>query len=141
MNAIKTICGLCVVATAAAKLPENSGCGEINVVYTYVPAVAADAGLRQDAQKLIDAGCNTRIVLMGPDEDTSQLEARFQHVEFHVAGIGFGMRPATIPEIITGFENNNFLFRKTVPDTSTVYNYGPNTLLWSVARRFFIKGN
>jgi hypothetical protein len=38
MNAIKTICGLCVVAIAAAKLPENPGCGEINVLYTYVPA-------------------------------------------------------------------------------------------------------
>jgi hypothetical protein len=41
---------------------------------------------------------------MGPDEYISQLEARFQDVEFHVTGIGFGMRPATIPEIIARFE-------------------------------------
>ncbi|CAH0051809.1 unnamed protein product [Clonostachys solani] len=164
MNIIKTIYGLCIVAVAAAKLLENPGCGDINVLYTGFPAyhpyvveqgwdpVAVDAGLRQDAQNLIDAGYNTRIVLMGPDQDISQLEARFQDVEFHVTGIGFGMRPATIPEIITRFEgarhdddadllaaDNNFLFRKTVPDTPTVYNYDPNTLLWSVARRFPIE--
>ncbi|CAH0020702.1 unnamed protein product [Clonostachys rhizophaga] len=135
MNTIKTICGLCVVATAAAKLPENSGCGDINVLYTgflaYHPyvieqgwdSVAVDAGLRKDAQKLIDAVYNTkrsvivRFVLMGPDEDTSQLEARFQDVEFHIT--------------TSCFERQS--------DTPIVYNYDPSTLLWSVARRFPIK--
>jgi hypothetical protein len=44
---------------------------------------------------------------MGPEEDISQMEARFKDVEFHVTGIGYGMRPSKIPEVITRFEGEH----------------------------------
>ncbi|CAG9984920.1 unnamed protein product [Clonostachys byssicola] len=102
--------GLCVVGIAVAKLPESPGCGDINVLYTYRFSSITPYVVEQGWDPVaVDAGYNTRI-LMGPDEDVSQLEARFQDVESHMTGIGFGMRPATIPEISTRFKDNNFLF-------------------------------
>ncbi|CAH0038751.1 unnamed protein product [Clonostachys solani] len=151
MIMLKSLIGFGLITAASAKYPENPGCGDINVLYTGLPAYhpyvveqgwdpsMVDASIRSDTQNLINAGYNTRIVLMGPEEDISQMEARFKDVEFHVTGIGYGMRPSKIPEVITRFEDNVFLFNRLVPDTPTVYNYNPNTFLWSVERRFPIK--
>lgn len=60
------------------------------------------------------------------------------------------MRASTIAEVITlfegmlqvhgetniGYTDELFLFRQKTPNVPTVFNRGPDSLLWSVQRRF-----
>ncbi|KAF4456495.1 hypothetical protein F53441_1399 [Fusarium austroafricanum] len=124
------------------------GCGEVNVFYTglpgrhpYVWAQGYNGALVEEqifnhTRELREAGYNVRAVWRGPEEPATEFIQQMKGVNWHVAGIGFGVRGSQIPDVIGLFEETIDIYREEAPDAKYVFNYNPLTFLWSVKRYF-----
>ncbi|KAK7222965.1 hypothetical protein V2G26_010968 [Clonostachys chloroleuca] len=98
--------------------------------------VKVDVALRKDVNATLEAGYNVQIVWAGPGWPQEDFAKYLKGTKWDVTGIGFGMRASTIAEVVTLFEGEVFLFHQKTPNVPTVFNRGPDSLLWSVQRRF-----
>ena len=145
---------MAVSAVSSQRLFKRHGCGELDVIFTYVhslslslslslhlhtfpifspvllylhfpgctntshsglppyhPLVASqgfdpaqvDAGLRADAASIIAAGYNLRVVLMGPEVDTSVLQKQIRGHNWDGTGVGYGVRGSRLENLTVRF--------------------------------------
>ncbi|PCG89420.1 Hypothetical protein PENO1_104760 [Penicillium occitanis (nom. inval.)] len=139
-----------VTNVASAALRE---CGEVNVFYTGFPPchelVAAQgwdpvrvaAGLRNETVNLANAGYNVHAVFAGIEVPINLLEKRMHEngVKFDVTAIGYGMRGANLQPIVERFEDLVEMYERNAPEARKVFNYNPESLLWSVEHRVPLK--
>ncbi|KAI1325150.1 hypothetical protein F5Y16DRAFT_378959 [Xylariaceae sp. FL0255] len=138
-----------VIPTSTAAPSRIGECGKVDVFYTgftpYHPMVAAQGwdldrvaiGIRNDTLSLVEAGYNVHAVWAGTEIPISTLEERLDqtNVEFDLLGIGWGVRGAQIPIIVERFEDLIDMYHRKRPDVPIVFNYSPESFLWSVAHR------
>ncbi|KAM0809510.1 putative 1,3-beta-glucanosyltransferase [Seiridium cardinale] len=155
MLSLRSLAFLACIAAGIASAQETTAgthdCGEINVFYTGLPSyhplvvkqgwdpVEVDLGIIGDTRAMIEAGYNVKLVVAGPEQDIGMIRNALNGTRWDVTGVGYGVRPATIPEIVTRFEDLLQLFKEETPEARTVFNIGPTSLLWSVQRRFPLK--
>ncbi|KAI0592887.1 hypothetical protein F4775DRAFT_580291 [Biscogniauxia sp. FL1348] len=151
MNSLKLFFSTILVASgfasAARTLPLTRGCGEVNVIYTGLPGthrlvdaqgwdkVYVDRQIKKAHKEMIDAGYNVKSVHLGPEQDIRILAMEMNDTQWDITGIGFGLRGSIIGEIIARFEDIIMLYRNKAPDAPTVFNYNPESFLWSIQRR------
>ncbi|KAL4727071.1 hypothetical protein ACLX1H_005971 [Fusarium chlamydosporum] len=136
------------LATALSIVSALPGCGEVNVIYTGLPGqhkYVKDQGYDPDwtekqiadhVREMREAGYNVRGVWRGPEINGSELAEHVQGVNWHAAGVGFGVRGSNISEITGLFEENLAIYRKEAPNAKFVFNNNPLTFVWSVQRYF-----
>lgn len=56
-------------------------------------------------------------------------------VDFDLVGIGWGMRGAVMEIIVKRFEYLVDMYKRNVPKVPIVFNYSPESTIWSVAHR------
>jgi hypothetical protein len=56
-------------------------------------------------------------------------------VDFNLVGIGWGIYGATIKTIVRRFEDLVDIYKRNVPRLPIVFNYSPESIVWSVAYR------
>ncbi|KAI5918515.1 hypothetical protein F4810DRAFT_570681 [Camillea tinctor] len=151
MASLKSILSTFLMANGtsspAKHLPLARGCGEVNVLYTGLPGthnlVAAqgwdveqvDRKIRKGHQDMINAGYNVRTVLFGPEQNIDDLAREMDGINWGITGVGFGVRGSTLEELIVEFEDILMTFRQKALDSPTVFNYNPDSFLWSIQRR------
>ncbi|CAF9924867.1 MAG: hypothetical protein GOMPHAMPRED_003748 [Gomphillus americanus] len=57
-------------------------------------------------------------------------------VEFDATAIGFGIRGSTMPVVVERFERLVEMYQQKAPNARRIFNYSPDSTLWSVAHRF-----
>ncbi|KAI1357712.1 hypothetical protein F5Y08DRAFT_351852 [Xylaria arbuscula] len=138
-----------VIPTSSTEPIRVGECGQVDVFYTgfppYHPLVGAQGwdmdrvaiGIRDDTVGLVEAGYNVHVVWAGPEVSITTLEERLdqKHVEFDLMGIGPGMRGAKLPIVIERFEDLIDMYKRRRPETPIVFNYNPESFLWSVEHR------
>ncbi|KAI0443593.1 hypothetical protein F4803DRAFT_550041 [Xylaria telfairii] len=138
-----------VIPTASPAPVRVGECGQVDIFYTgfppYHPLVEAQGwdmdrvaiGIRNDTIGLVESGYNIHVVWAGPEVPIATLEERLDQkdVDFDLLGIGWGMRGATLPIIVERFEDLIGLYKRTRPETPIVFNYSPESFLWSVEHR------
>lgn len=73
------------------------------------PPEEADGAIRNSTAEMVAAGYNVAMVLSGPEMDISLLANEMKGVDWHVTGIGFGMRGANNTEAVGRFEGTSIL--------------------------------
>ncbi|KAH7004721.1 hypothetical protein EDB82DRAFT_533009 [Fusarium venenatum] len=121
---------LFVIATTFSVAFAEYGCGEVNVVYIGLPGrhkyvkeqgadpILTEKQIADNIREMREAGYNVR------------------GVDWHAAGVGFGIRGSNISELTGLFEENLAIYREEAPDAKFVFNYSPISFLWSVQRYF-----
>ncbi|KAI1638594.1 hypothetical protein F4809DRAFT_649215 [Biscogniauxia mediterranea] len=144
---ISTIIITSGIVSAAKPSPLPRGCGEVNVIYTGLPGthrlvgaqgwdrVYVDREIKKAHKGMINAGYNVKSVLLGPEQDIRILAKEMDDTPWDITGIGFGLRGSIIGEIISRFEDIIMLYRNKAPDAPTVFNYNPESFVWSIQRR------
>ncbi|KAI8176781.1 hypothetical protein K4K51_006147 [Colletotrichum sp. SAR 10_75] len=141
--------GPAATATWNPPRPNLGECGKVNVFYTefppYHPMVPAqgwdpirvDIGLRNDIQNMINAGYNVHFFWAGTETPVSVVGERLKQkgVDFDLVGIGWGVRGATIEPVVDRFENLIDMYKKSVPEVPIIFNYSPDSIVWSAAHR------
>ncbi|KAI9902224.1 hypothetical protein N3K66_004041 [Trichothecium roseum] len=151
MKSISSLVSLGLFGAVAARCIARDtlpGCGEVNVFYTGLPGfhkyvreqgfntTLVDKAIRASADAMVQAGYNVKIVLAGPEQDQDEWASHIdEDITWDITGIGNGMRSASIPEVITKFEDNLITFKEKVPEAPTVFNYNADSFLWSIQRR------
>ncbi|KAH9227402.1 hypothetical protein K456DRAFT_1730307 [Colletotrichum gloeosporioides 23] len=121
----------------------------INVFYTGLPpyhplALAegwdpelVDKGVRNDAIELVQAGYNVYVIGAGPEIPIAVIAQKMREkgVQWHITGIGMGIRASTNPVVIHRLEDLVQFFRRETPTAQQVFNSGPRSCLESVQYR------
>ncbi|CEI65643.1 unnamed protein product [Fusarium venenatum] len=125
---------LFVIATTFSVAFAEYGCGEVNVVYIGLPGrhkyvkeqgadpILTEKQIADNIREMREAGYNVR--------------GNVEGVDWHAAGVGFGIRGSNISELTGLFEENLAIYREEAPDAKFVFNYSPISFLWSVQRYF-----
>ncbi|OBS27892.1 hypothetical protein FPOA_01834 [Fusarium poae] len=123
-------------------------CGEVNVVYTGLPGrhkyvkeqgadpVLTEKQIEDHMREMREAGYNVRGIWRGPEINGSEFAENVQGVDWHAAGVGFGIRGSNISELTGLFEENLAIYREEAPVAKFVFNNSPVIFLWSVQRYF-----
>ncbi|KAI1334577.1 hypothetical protein F5Y15DRAFT_400852 [Xylariaceae sp. FL0016] len=120
-----------------------------NVFYTGLPpyhplAIAeswdpalVDSGVRKDTIELVQAGYNVYVIAAGPEipREIIAEKMRAKGVEWHITGIGMGVRASKNPTVIHYLEDLVQFFRHETPGAQQVFNSGPGSCLESVEYR------
>ncbi|KAK1838813.1 hypothetical protein CCHR01_18562 [Colletotrichum chrysophilum] len=131
-----------------SSLPGSDGEG-INVFYTGLPpyhplAIAegwdpelVDKGVRNDAIELVKAGYNVYVIGAGPEIPIAVIAEKMREkgVQWHITGIGMGIRASSNPLVIHRLEDLVQVFRRDTPTAQQVFNSGPRSCLESVQYR------
>ncbi|KAK4662614.1 hypothetical protein QC763_605080 [Podospora pseudopauciseta] len=133
--------------------PRPVQCGEANLLLVgippYHPIVKAggfdpkmiEAILANDTNLLVNSGYNVRMVLFGPEQPLSVLEAQFADIDcWDGTGVGFGERGTTDVGLTERFEDTIHYFRKRAPNGPIMFNSSPTTFLPTLKRHFPIAG-
>ncbi|KAM0237321.1 hypothetical protein ACHAPO_004668 [Fusarium lateritium] len=144
---------LLVIATTFSVAFAEYGCGEVNVVYTGLPGrhkyvkeqgadpILTEKQIADHMREMREAGYNVRGIWRGPEINGSQFAENVQGVDWHAAGVGFGIRGSNISELTGLLEENLAIYREEAPDAKFVFNYSPLSFLWSVQRYFPLSSN
>ncbi|KAI6770727.1 hypothetical protein HG531_009582 [Fusarium graminearum] len=124
------------------------GCGEVNVVYTGLPGRhkyvkeqggdpdVTEKNIEDYTREMREAGYNVRGIWRGPEIEGSEFAENVKGVDWHAAGVGFGVRGSNMTDLTGLFEENLAIYREEAPDAKFVFNYNPRSFLWSVKRYF-----
>ncbi|UZP34441.1 hypothetical protein NXS19_002257 [Fusarium pseudograminearum] len=123
-------------------------CGEVNVVYTGLPGRhryvkeqggdpdVTEKNIEDYTREMREAGYNVRGIWRGPEIEGSEFAENVKGVDWHAAGVGFGVRGSNMTELTGLLEENLAVYRESAPDAKFVFNYNPRSFLWSVKRYF-----
>jgi hypothetical protein len=148
------------LVTAASGQPffgphQSASCGDIDVIFTglppYHPLVESqgfnptevDAGLRADAEAVVAAGYNLRVVLMGPEVPITVLENQIRNGS-HVwdgTGIGYGVRGSHLVNLTSRFTDIVGLYRHEAPFAPMVFDYSFTTAKWAIEKQWPLAEN
>ncbi|KAI0154913.1 hypothetical protein GGR57DRAFT_100004 [Xylariaceae sp. FL1272] len=123
------------------------GCGELDLFFTGIPAyhplVTAlgedpdkiNRTVHLDAQNLINAGYNIRVVLAGPEVPISVFQDEMRRdrtgKSWNATGIGFGLRGYQRQDTTVEFTDLITLFRSEAPEAPILFDYNTTTFLWA----------
>ncbi|KAH7311491.1 hypothetical protein B0I35DRAFT_438176 [Stachybotrys elegans] len=136
-------------APALNPSPDGRECGSVNVFYTGFPPyhplvidqgwdpVRVEYGLRNNTVAMVNAGYNVHVVWAGTEVPIPTLEDRLAEsgVDFDLLGIGYGIRGATLPPVVERLEDLIDMYHRKLPSTPIVFNYNPESFMWSLNHR------
>ncbi|KAI1265858.1 hypothetical protein F5Y18DRAFT_29999 [Xylariaceae sp. FL1019] len=124
------------------------GCGELDLFFTGLPAyhplvkaLGVDPDMvnrttHLDAQNIINAGYNIRVVLGGPEIPHSIFQDEMRRDRagkfWNATGIGFGTRGYPRQDMTIEFTDLITLFRSEAPEAPILFDYNTTTFLWAV---------
>ncbi|KAM7185251.1 hypothetical protein V8F20_011878 [Naviculisporaceae sp. PSN 640] len=136
-------------------------CGEVNIIFTGLPAshpiltsqgldpALINASIRANTDEILRLGYNIRAVLMGPEVPISHLidqihapDSQGREIPWTGTGVGFGVRGSNREDVTIRFGEIIQTYRDQVPSAPTVFDYDPNSASWAIQSRFpFVGGD